>query len=174
MPGTKADEISASQKIELDRKRINRYTPYGDFNIYEEGVTFQTGTWIDVRYWLDWFVGAVRTDVFNLLASSPRIPQTNAGIATIVNVIEAVCRQGVANGGIAPGVVTAGMAADIRQSTGDDEFDGVLSNGYLVFVSPLASQAQADREARQSPPFRIWVKGSGAVHFVEIDITFEN
>ena len=174
LPGTKPDEVSASQKAELDRKRINLYTTYGDFSMFEEGVTLQPGTWIDVRYWLDWFVGAIRTDVFNLLASSPRVPQTNAGIATIVDVIESVCRQGVANGGIAPGVVTAGMAADIRQATGDDEFDGVLTNGYMIFVTPLAAQPQADREARKSPPFRVWVKGSGAVHFVDIDITFEN
>jgi len=174
LPNTAPDELSVSQKAELDRKRINRYLTYGDFSMFEEGVTLQPGTWIDVRYWLDWLIGAIRTDVFNLLASSRRIPQTTAGIATISDVIEAVCRQGVLNGGIAPGQVSIGMAADIRQATGDDEFDGYLSNGYLIYSTPLTAQSQTERASRTSPPFRVWVKGSGAVHFVDVDITFED
>lgn len=174
LPNTKPDELSVSQKAELDRKRINRYLTYGDFSMFEEGVTLQPGTWIDVRFWLDWLIGAIRTDVFNLLAASRRVPQTTAGIATIGDVIEAVCRQGVLNGGIAPGQVSIGMAADIRQATGDDDFDGYLSNGYLVYSTPLATQSQAQRAARNAPPFRVWVKGSGAVHFVDVDISFED
>ena len=174
LPGTTPDSITATQKQELDRKMCNHYSPYGGDAIFGEGWTFEAGTWIDVRYWIDWLVGAIRVDVYNLLRSSPRIPQTPAGLATIKTVIERACRQGVRNGGIAGGPVSPGMALDIRNSTGDLGFDGNLTNGYLVYVTPLSEQSQAQRESREAPPFRVWLKGSGAVHYASIDLTFEN
>ena len=57
---------------------------------------------------------------------------------------------------------------------GNPDFGGVLSNGYLVHVLPVAEQPQADREARKAPPVSVWLKGSGAVHFVDISLVFEN
>ena len=174
LPGTLSDALTATAKQELDRKQVNHYSPYGGDNIYAEGYTVQPGIWIDVQYWIDWFTNAVQVDVYNLLRSSPRVPQTLPGIAVISEVIEGVCRQGVANGGIAPRSISPGMAADIRQATGDDEFDGELSNGYLVYSSPLSEQSQSERETRKSPPFRVWLAGAGAVHFVDINLTFEN
>ncbi len=173
LPGVLSDSLTATQKAELDRKHINHYSPYGGDNIFAEGYTLQPGTWIDIRYWIDWFVNAVQTDVYNLLRSSPRIPQTIPGLAAVEQVIEGACRQGVANGGIAPGVVSAGLSADIKQSTGDEEFDGTLSTGYLIHVGALSAQSQAERESRASPPFRVWLKGGGAIHFADIDLTFE-
>ena len=129
------------------------------------------GTWIDVRYWLDWLVNATQVEVFSLLRSG-RVPQTQAGVAAITDVVERICEEGVANGGIAPGQVSPALVSDIRLATGNQAFDGFLSTGYLVHVGSVASQSQADRDARKSPPVRVWVKGSGAIHFIDIDVTF--
>lgn len=172
--GTTPDTITLTEKQELDRKRVNHYSPFGTDNIYAEGQTLSNGGWIDVQYWLDWIVNAIRVDVYNLLRSSPRVPQTPAGMSTIKEVIERVCQRGVVNGGIAPRQVSPGMALDIRQATRVLDFDGFLSAGYLVYVTPIAEQSQADREAREAPPFRVWLAGSGAVHFADVDLTFEN
>ena len=179
LPGTAADDITATQKAELDRKMVNYYVPLfatgsPGANAYMPGTTFKSGVWLDVRYWLDWIVNAIQVDVFNLLYASARVPQTEAGVTAIQEVIEAVCKQGVANGGIAPGTMSAANILDIKQTTGNLDFDGFLPKGYLIYAAPLSQQSQSDREQRKSPPFKVWLKGSGAIHFVEIDLVFEN
>ena len=179
LPGTLADDITATQKAELDRKMCNYYVPLfatgsPGANSYMPGTTFKSGVWQDVRYWLDWLVNAIQVDVFNLLYAAPRVPQTEPGITAIQEVIEAACKQGVDNGGIAPGTLSAANILDVKQTTGNLDFDGYLPKGYLIYAPPLSEQSQADRELRKSTPFKVWLKGSGAIHFVEIDLIFEN
>ena len=174
LPGTTPDDLTSSQQEELIRKRINYYTRFGGDAIVAEGMTLQPGGWIDVRYWLDWMVNAIETAVYNLLRQSPaRVPQTARGIASIKAVVERVCEAGVLNGGIAPGTVSEALRADIQQVTGNAEFDGTLNRGYLVHAGRIAEQAQSDRAQRKAPPLRCWIKGSGAVHSVDIDLTLE-
>lgn len=173
-PGITPSVITESQKAELDRKRCNYYVRFSGNAIYTEGVTPKPGVWIDVQYFLDWMVNAVEVDVWNLLVSSPSVPQTPTGMQAIREKIVNVLEQGVTNGGIAPGTVSPDFILDIRQSTGNLEFDGVLTNGYLVYHTPLAAQSQTDRDARKSPPFKIWLKGSGAIHNANIALVFEN
>ena len=175
LPGRAPDIVNTTQKRELDRKNVNHYSPVGGVNILAEGTTLKPGSWIDVVLWLDWFVDAVRTDVFDLLATTPtRVPQTEDGEAALEDVVSQVCEQGVANGGIAPGTVSSTLAALIRQKSGNAEFDGTLSTGYYINIPPFATQAQNDREQRRATPMFIGLKGSGAIHSAEIAITFEN
>lgn len=172
--GTLADDITATVKFELDRKRVNYYAPFSDLNMFAEGVTFDPDVFIDVRLWVDWFVNALQVDVFNLLYASNRVPQTDVGGAIIYDVIERVCQEGIRNGGIAPGRLSEALKLDVIQSTGNTDFDGNLPKGYLIFVPPYAEQAQADRNARKGTPPKIWVKGAGAIHSIELGLTFEN
>ena len=174
LPGTTPTLLTQAQRDELVRKRINYYDlisggPGADV---AEGQSF--GTWTDVQVWIDWFVNALKVEVYSALRASKRIPQTAAGVAVIQDTVTRVCEEGVRNGGIAPNQVSPAMAADIRTSTGNADFTGFLSAGYLVFVVPLASQSQADRAARNAPGTKVWVKGSGAIHFADIDVTFED
>ena len=158
----------------MERKRINIYTTFGANNIYTEGYVLSAGNWIDVIYFLDWLENAVQTNIVNLLVSSPnKIPQTSAGISAIKNVVEAACVEGVRNGGIAPGQLSEALKTDVEQSIGI-EFDGFLSTGYLVYIMPISEQSQVVRNERASPPVRVWLKGSGAIHSVETRLTFEN
>ena len=174
MPGVDPDiELTATQIKELARKNINYYTKFGSSNAYRDGRNLKAGIWTDVQFFVDWFVDSCQTETFNALYSSNRIPQTPTGIATIKEAIENVCQDAVRNGGIAPGTVAASTKADIITVTGNEEFNGILSNGYLIHAGSLADQSQTEREARNSPPFRVWLKGSGAVHQIDIDITME-
>ena len=175
LPGTLSDNITPTQKTELDRKQINHYSPFSGDNIYAEGITFAPSVFVDVRYALDWFVDAVRVAVYNLLRQSPtRVPQTNEGLAQLFNSIDSVCQAFVLNGGIAPGQLSDALTSDVINTTGNNEFDGFLTKGYLIYVNPLSEQSQSDRNQRLAPPVRIWLKGSGAIHFVDININFEN
>ena len=102
------------------------------------------------------------------------MPQTPDGIKAVQNVIEAVCERGIVNGGIAPGQLAPSLANEVQQATGNNDFNGFLTTGYLVYIRPLALQSRADRTARKSPPAQVWAKGSGAIHFLDIAVIFEN
>ena len=172
LPGTEPDTLTSTQQEELDRKRVGYYTRFGADAIFAEGWMLN-GDWIDVRYWLDWITNAIQTEVYNLLRQHPsRVPQTNEGIVSITAAIERVCEAGRRNGGIAPGQVAESVANDIRLATNNPSFDGLLSLGYLVTVGSIADQLQSDRDARRSPPVKVWLKGSGAIHFATIELTF--
>lgn len=172
-PGTLADNVTLTEKNALDAKRLNVYRNYGGDTFLVEGWSF--GTWIDVQYALDWLVDAMQVEVFNLLRQSPaRVPQTSRGAAAIQDVVEAVLESAVLNGTLAPGQLSPALRLDVINATGSEDFDGFLDSGYLVNIGEFALQSQADRNARMAPPVRVWAKGSGAVHFVDVNIVFEN
>ncbi|MCK5607377.1 DUF3383 family protein [Candidatus Pacearchaeota archaeon] len=179
LPGTLSDDISTTAQAELERKYSNYYAPFfstgsppvnGVFN----GTTMKPNVWADVQYFLQWAVNAVRVDVFNLLRNSNKVPQTEAGMAAIQGVIEAVMVQGVRNGGIAPGQLSAASILDVQLSTENPDFDGFLTTGFLVFAPGIFTQSQSDRNDRKSPPWKVWMKGSGAIQEVDIALIFEN
>ena len=173
LPGTLADELNTTEKAELDRKRVNHYSPFAGDDIVAEGTTFNG--FIDVRFWYDLFVNACQYNVYSMLRQTPsRVPQTAEGIAAIKGVIEQTCEQGVRNGGIAPGPVDPEVALDIRQTTGNIAFDGFLSTGYLVHIGSIAAQPRVDRQKRKAPPIKVWLKGTGAIHFADISVLFVN
>ena len=177
LPGTRPTTLTATQANELDRKRINWYAQVGRGTDADtrEGKTF--GTWVDVYIWLAWFKDALEVAGYNFLKSTAGIggvPITDQGLAAIADVLEAVCERGVRNGGIAPNFVSPAMRLAIQRATGNPAFDGFLSSGYLV-VRPLARDVdQQLRETRGPIPVSIFVKGSGKVNFLDVDVTFEN
>ena len=170
--GTVPDDLTPTQAAALRERGVNWYSNVGGTPIIQEGTSF--GGWIDVQVFLDWLVTRIRENLFNALRSANRVPQTDDGIAALKEAAEDICAQGVRNGGIAPGTLAETEANAIRLATGNPDFTGFLSNGYLVHVLPVAEQPQADREARKAPPVSVWLKGSGAVHFVDIGLVFES
>ena len=165
-------DLSTAQRNELVRKRINHYTVRGGEAMTAEGVNF--GTWTDVQYWLDWFQNALEVAAFGTLKAAGRVPQTESGVSALVDALTGVCETGVRNGGIAPNNVTPVIRSAIQNATGNPDFDGFLSTGYLIYAVPIAEQSPANREARKSPAIKIWAKGSGAIHSVDIAVVFEN
>ena len=173
LEGVQAVDLTSAQKASLDDKETNAYYNVGGVPIVGEG-TLGTNGWIDVQYWLDWVVEEVQREVLSFLRSSPRVPQTTKGLASLKRVIEGVCEQGRRNGGIAPGTLSEALVADVKSATGNDGFDGFLPQGYLVYVPPITTLSQTARDARQAPPFDVWFKGSGAINSVDIAMTFQN
>ena len=174
LAGETADDYTDAEIAELQRKRVNFYTRYGNIAMLAEGTTGNPTVWADVRVWLDWLVSRLETDVMNLLTSSRRVPLTPAGVARLMNVVNGVLEQGVENGGIASGVVSPAMQSEIRRVTGNEAFDGNLTNGYLAYIQPLSTLSQSQRDARTTPPMYIWLKGSSAIHALNISLIFEN
>ena len=171
LPGRTASRLSATERGELDRKSINYYTPAVGRNIYGEGYTL-SGEWLDEVIWLDWLANTIQLEIFNLLISDERVPQTPVGSAIMKTAVEGVCRIGRRNGGIGAGRLSAARTAEVRAATGR-AFDGFLSNGYLVNIGSYNDQTDVDRGLRKSPPINVWLTGSGAVHFASVSLKFE-
>jgi hypothetical protein len=174
LPGMIPDNISGTGYEALISKRVNYYTYYATDAIYAEGTSFNDSVYVDVRYALDWFVNSVQVAVYNLLRTSGIVSQTDEGEAIILNAIDNICQKAKDNGMISTGVVSEGLKNEIIQTTGNTNFDGVLSKGYLIWSQPTAAQSQEDRNLRKATTKKIWLKGAGAVHFADISIGFEN
>lgn len=164
-PGITAETITESQATALKDKNGNVFVEYvNDTAIIQYG-TMASGHYFDEIHGLSWFEDAVQNAVYNLLyTSKTKIPQTDAGQNQIVAAIASVCREGVNNGLIAGGVWNANGFGQLSQ--GD-----YLPDGFYIYASPMALQAQAVRETRVAPPIQVAIKLAGAIQ--EVDVTID-
>lgn len=155
--GVVAEPLNSNLANVLDSKRYNYYAPFNNgASILVNGMCFGPA-FIDEIYGLDWLQNRVQTDLFNLLAAVPKIPQTDAGVTQLLNCIEASLKVGVTNGLIGPGTWQAGGFGSL--STGD-----YMPKGYYLYAPKVSAQSSADRASRKSPTIQVAVKLSGAVH----------
>lgn len=163
-PGVTYEVLSSSQAAALEAKNCNVYVYYAnDTAILEQGV-MSNGDFFDERHGLDWLQNYVQTNYFNLLYTSlTKIPQTDAGGTRLLANVEQSMDQAVTNGLIAPGVWSGGPIGEL--SSGD-----TLGKGYYAYITPMAEQAQADREKRKAPLIQIACKLAGAIHYGDVQI----
>jgi hypothetical protein len=164
-PGIVAEFLTESQAQTTANKNCNIFINYqNNTAIIQQGV-MANGFFFDEVHGTDWLANAIQTNVYNLLYQSPtKIPQTDPGTHQIVNVINDTLTAAVNNGLVAPGKWTGPPIGQLN--TGD-----TLTLGYYVFAPPVATQAQADREARKSVPIQCAIKLAGAIHFVNVIVT---
>ena len=175
LPGVPGPKLSTTQIETLRGLSINYLQNRLNTDVLHQGTTFGTGTqFIDTSVYLDWFENAVQTEIFNLLLRAGAIPNTLEGVRQIHNTISRVCEQARQNGGIAGRRVSESMAGEIRTVTRQNQFDGVLNNGYLVYAPDVGTLTQTQRDERQTVGFNVWLAISGAVHSVDVSIVFES
>lgn len=163
-PGVVPETLTATQVQALEAKNCNVFVAYNNNTAIIENGVVSSGDFLDIITGTDWLALSIQTAVFNLLyTSSTKIPQTDAGTQLIVTTTESVCAQAVANGLLAPGLWNASGFGALAQ--GD-----FLAKGFYVYAPPVASQFQADREARKSVPIQVAAKLAGAIHTVDIII----
>jgi len=166
LPGTSPITITESQRLALVAKNCNYYTYFGDSAMLAEGV-MASGKFFDERHGLDWLQNAIETNVFGYLYTrTTKVPQTDKGVAALVQQVEKAGREAVNNGLLAPGVWNGMDLGEVR--SGD-----YLPKGFYVYAQPVAEQNQSDREARKAPPIQMLAKGAGAIHSADITVTFE-
>lgn len=164
-PGVTAETLNETQAATLKAKSCNQFVNYNNgAAIIQEGV-MSSGIFFDERHGTDWLANNVQTRVWNLFVTSPtKIPQTDPGTHKVATTVEAAFEDGVNNGLIAPGIWTSSLEFG-QLSTGQ-----TLSKGYYVFAPAVASQSQADREARKLVTLQCAVKLAGAVHSANVTI----
>jgi hypothetical protein len=162
-PGITPEVLSATQASTLANKRANVYVQYNNGTAITQEGTMSGRAYFDEMHGLDWLSNRVQTDIWNVLYQAPKIPQTDPGVHVLVATCDGGLSQGVQNGLIAPGIWNAPGFGELHQ--GD-----LLSNGWYTFANPVATQDQADREARIAPLIQIAVKLAGAIHFADVVI----
>lgn len=166
MPGNSVSVITESQRLALVSYNLNYYTQFGSSAMLAEGV-MASGIFIDERHGLDWMQNAIETNVFGYLYTrTTKIPQTDAGVATLVQQVEKALAEAVNNGLLAPGIWNGGDLGEMKTGM-------YLQTGYYVYAQPVAQQNQTDREARKAPPIQAICKGAGAIHYADVTVTFE-
>ncbi|QLL11703.1 DUF3383 domain-containing protein [Pseudomonas chlororaphis] len=161
-PGITAESLTEGQAAALKAKNCNVFVNYNnDTAIIQEGVMCN-GYFFDEVHGLDWLQNDLQTAVYNLLYTTPtKTPQTDPGTNRIVTTIDGRCEQAVDNGLSAPGIWNG---PDIGAITSGQ----LLTKGYYVYAAPIATQSQADREARKAPVIQVAIKLAGAVHFADV------
>ncbi len=163
-PGVTPEYLTSSQAAALSAKNCNVFVEYNNQTaILQEGV-MANGYFFDEIQGTDWLQNYIQTAVYNLLyTSNTKIPQTDAGINLILTTVSQCLDQAVTNGLIAPGVWNAAGFGALKQGQ-------TLTKGYYVYAPPVATQSQADREARKAPVIQCAIKLAGAVHFADVII----
>lgn len=163
-PGVTSETLTETAASALQAKHCNVFVNYSNSTaIIQEGVMCD-GSFFDEVQGLDWLQNNVQTAIYNLLYTSPtKIPQTDAGVNQIVVTAESAMDRGVSNGLCAPGVWNG-------PPIGALETGQMLAKGYYVYAPRIATQSQADREARKSPTLQIPAKLAGAVHSADVII----
>lgn len=152
---------SAVEKIKSNNGNvfINRGSYY---DIFEEG-TMADGTWFDEMIFLDKYQNDMQLSLMDLLVQNNKISQTEAGMTQLIDAVKEVCQNMNRVGFIESGVWKAADILSLKKGE-------TLPSGYFIQSDSIDAQAQADRDARKSPPLYVSLKLAGAIHHVTVQV----
>lgn len=157
------DDLNTEQVNTIKGLFGNVYiTRGGRYNIIEAG-TCTDGTFVDELIGIDCYINALQSGVMDLFTSVTKVPQTEAGLTQIINVLNTESDAFVASGFIAPGIWQAAPVLELQ--TGD-----ALTSGYLFQAEPLANQTPTQRAARTADIYGA-VKLAGATQYLTIQLS---
>lgn len=166
LPGNSTITITETQRLALEANNMNYYTYFDASPMVAEGVS-ASGTFSDQVVGLDWLQNSLETAVFGYLYTRPnKVPQTDKGVASVLQKLDKGFDVAVSNGLIAPGYWEGSAFGTL--STGD-----YVPKGYYSYAAPVATQSSADRAARKAPPITCACLGAGAIHSLNINVTFQ-
>jgi hypothetical protein len=142
MSGVVADSLSATERGFLDGDSMNYYTTVAGLDITRKGV-MASGEYIDVIVGIHWIKARIAEEVFSAIASAPKIPFTDKGVALIVGIVRSVLLKAAARN-----IITA--------------------ESIQVSAPLVADIATADRTARLLPDVKFSATLQGAIHKTSI------
>ena len=171
--GISAEPLSQTQFNVLqgpngnDGKNCNTCGNFGPFLGYLVNGILSSGDWLDAILFRATLVNLIQVNLMNVLVSTPKIPQTNAGEQMLIQAVEEACQTMLGIGYLGEGVWEG---ADILNGlvTGQN-----LPNGYLVQAPSFATQSSGDRNARKAMPITAAIIEAGAVHSVQVNVNVQ-
>lgn len=161
--GISVEPLTSTQINVIEGNNGNVYLEYANYyTIFEQG-KMANGDFFDERMNLDMLVNNLQLTLMDLLYQNPKIPQTDAGVTQLIGACNDACDEAVRLGFLGPGTWTGPNVLNLKT-------DDPLPAGYLVQAEALSTQAQADREARESVPLYVSIKEAGAVHSITIGL----
>lgn len=112
----------------------------------------------------------IESGMFNVLyTTGTKVPQTEAGMASLRDAVAQVFELFVRNGVIAAGQWNS------TQTFGDPETfkRNIQNQGWYVYSTPISEQLQSEREQRIAPVVQGACKKSGAIHEADVIIIVE-
>jgi hypothetical protein len=165
LPLVVPENLLPQQYSALTAKNCNVYVSLdNNSNVFQTG-KLSSGSWIDQTWGLDCFQNTIQTAIYNVLYTTPtKIPQTDAGMTSLLAACTQVCEQFVYNGFVAPG-----------QWNSTPPFPGLASGqylqlGYQIYAPSVNSQSQLARVSRVAPTIQIALKLAGAIQYAVINV----
>jgi hypothetical protein len=125
LAGVAVDNLTPTQRANLDAQNTNHYDPIAGINITRYG-TAASGQYLDLQLGTDWLTARMKEAVYQSIANAPKIPYTDVGIATVTGQMEAVLSQGVRNGFLAAGS-TQVVPQTVANASAADKGNRILS-----------------------------------------------
>lgn len=126
MAGVAVDNLTPTQRANLDAQNTNHYDPIAGINVTRYGLA-AGGQYLDLQVGNDWLSATMKTAVYGAIVNAPKIPYTDVGIATVQGQMEAVLSQGVRNGFLAAGT-TQVVPQTVANATTADKGNRILNN----------------------------------------------
>lgn len=162
-----SNPLSENDIQTIEGNNGNVYIERGGFYDFFEKGAMPSGRWLDQIINSDMLAVNIQLNVMDLLYGTPKIPQTEAGVNQIVHVINQACDQAVTVGYLAPGT-WMGLINILKLYPGDP-----MPRGYVVQSQTVASQSNADRQARKAPPIYVACHEAGGVQGVLIQVNVD-
>jgi len=166
-PGVVPENLTATQYAALKAKNYCYLATVSNGFVMLFNTKTPSGRFFDEIVNLDWFAADLSNNAFTALATSPtKVAQTDKGMEVLLQAAAITCEKAVRNRLAAAAVWTHdGFGA---LATGD-----FLQQGYYLYAEPVASQSDADRAARVTPPIQGALCGAGAFHSLDIVFNFQ-
>lgn len=169
-PGLAAETLKASEYAAMtqDTKKATFYSVVDLQGSNDSGRWLNTwthstyGEWIDDVVNLDAFANAISVALYNAIANqTTKLPQTRAGQAILIGVVEQVCEQYIRNGFL-------GERTYLDPDTGLEAY----TRGYEILTKPedILTISTSDRNERKAASIRVRAFRAGAIQAVDIDI----
>ncbi len=139
-----ADSLTSGERSAIEGKKWSWYTTAGGVNIAFEGKT-PAGEFLDLIHQTDFVTARVKEAVFGAFINNDKIPQTDAGIMTVLSAVRGVLKS--------------------CEDTGPGASFPIFAPGTIV-IDPLTMEdvVTADRANRILRGVRFQARFSGAFH----------
>jgi hypothetical protein len=165
LTGITPSGFSYAQFNAITTKNANVYQTIGPAPVVFMG-TMANGLFIEDQFIVDWLQSYITARAIAGIERARRVPQTNAGMNYLVGYLDTGLAQVVASGFLAPGTWDAATIAGVVEN-GEP-----LNKGYKIVAADISTLTPEQRAAGFGSNIAIVLKGSGAIHQLNIYMPF--
>ena len=170
LSGVAPEALTQTQYTNITNANCNVSAAFGPYSGYLTPGILSSGDFFDQILFRATLVNLIQINLMNLLVSTPKVPQTDAGEHQLITQVDAACSQMASIGYLGPGIWTGGPINDLKGNTLIATGDA-LPRGYLTVAPSFNQQSTGNRAARQAMPISCAVLEAGAVHSVQIQVS---